>query len=319
MKLHLYFFLQGSLLFSLSYDLKESFLNQTFRPFSYYKEDTKDSLKKKVSLKEYCKVLQKKFQTYNWASPKCQSFQYKFDLYSAKGFPLIYKVFGKGEHTTLVLSAVHPDELSPLPMGFKFAEYLNENPPSSHERIVVAPLVNPDGFFRQKPSRTNSEGVDPNRNFLTRDWYKKAREFWISKKDEKLRYFPGYIPNSAVETIFQTKLIDMFPPNKILSVHAPLGFLDYDGPGDRKPKGLSHFEKKAKSLVKVISKVAKNYRVVDYSFYPGSLGNYGGNERRIPTVTLELETTRPDKVEEYWKQFLPGLLAASRYKLESAP
>ena len=42
------------------------------------------------------------------------------------------------------------------------------------QRIIIAPLVNPDGFVRQNPTRTNANGVDPNRNFFTEDWHSKA-------------------------------------------------------------------------------------------------------------------------------------------------
>ena len=57
----------------------------------------------------------------------------------------------------------------------------------------------------------------------------------------------------------------------------------------------------------------RNYKIVDFTFYPGSLGNYAGNERGIPTVTLELETTNPEKLAEYWTQFSPGLEQAVKY------
>ena len=98
-----------------------------------------------------------------------------------------------------------------------------------------------------------------------------------------------------------------------MSIHAPLGFLDYDGPGDGNPKPHLATERRAKELANAISKKSNNYRIVDYSFYPGSLGNFAGNERNIPTVTLELKTTNVKKVEEYWSQFLPGLLQSVEY------
>ena len=107
--------------------------------------------------------------------------------------------------------------------------------------------------------------------------------------------------------------MDHFHPDKIFSVHAPLGFLDYDGPGDRKPRHLSRSERRARQFVYEVSKKTRNYRVVDYSFYPGSLGNYAGNERNLPTITLELETTRVNMVEQYWLKFLPGFVQSIEY------
>ena len=54
------------------------------------------------------------------------------------------------------------------------------------KKIVIAPLVNPDGFFSKPPKRTNSRGVDINRNFPTRDWRQ-------SKRD---KFYTGPSPNS---------------------------------------------------------------------------------------------------------------------------
>jgi protein MpaA len=146
------------------------------------------------------------------------------------------------------------------------------------------------------------------------DWYGKAKQLWTDVRERSPKHFPGYFPNSEIETIFQIQLIDDYRPDKILSVHAPLGWLDYDGPGDGRPRRpLTASEVRAKRLVKAIAENAKNYKVVDYTFFPGSLGNYAGNERRIPTVTLELKSTSPKMVEAYWQQFLPGLMQSFRY------
>ena len=112
-------------------------------------------------------------------------------------------------------------------------------------------------------------------------------------------------------------LIDTYKPDKIVSIHAPLGFLDYDGPGDRKPSGLSAKEKNAKDLAKVISLEVGDYKVVDYAFFPGSLGNYAGNERGIPTVTVELKSSDPKKFYSYWKKFRPGLIASIKHNAKS--
>ena len=71
--------------------------------------------------------------------------------------------------------------------------------------------------------------------------------------------------------------------------------------------------KKQRVLQRPWQKKSKNYRLVDYSFYPGSLGNFAGSERHIPTITLELETTNPKLVDKYWKQFLPALIHSIEY------
>ncbi len=271
-------------------------------------------------IEDLCKKLTLKFKQYGWDRDPCGRSPWQASFQTLEKHPLLYVVFGQGEEKTLLLSGVHPDELTPVPMGFKLAQYLMENPQliKPDQQVIIAPLVNPDGLFTEKPQRTNARGVDPNRNFFTLDWYEKSLSWWENLRKRSLPYFPGHFPNSEIETIFQVRLIDDFQPDKILSIHAPLGFLDYDGPGDQKPKPESHTETQARELAQVISRKSQNYRVVDYSFYPGSLGNFAGNERHIPTVTLELATTQASKVGEYWQQFLPGMLQAIDYPFKKA-
>jgi protein MpaA len=281
-----------------------------------------DPQKDKTSIARLCADLGVVFKRYGWEQNPCGSIAWKAGINSHDGRPLIYAEFGSGEETTLLLGGVHPDELTPIPIAFRFARLLHEKPElyaNQGIHVVVAPLVNPDGFLRVKdkpssiPTRTNKWGVDLNRNFFTADWYPRAKHWWEERRQKSPSHFPGYFPNSEIETIFQIQMIDEFDPDKILSIHAPLGFLDYDGPGDQMPRALTNSEAKAKRLVRAISESSKNYRIVDYSFYPGSLGNYAGNERNIPTITLELETTHPAKMDGYWNQFRPGLEALIRY------
>lgn len=294
----------------------EKFLNQA--DLEHFKFEANSN---EEGITRFCQELAVKFRSFGWDANPCGSVKFDAALRSNRGHPLLFSVFGNGRNRTLVLSGVHPDELTPVPMGFRFAKYLESHPEKYSENdqsIVIAPLVNPDGFLIEAQTRTNSNGVDLNRNFFTLDWYANAHQFWEQKRKKDKRYFPGIVPNSEIETYFQQQLIAKFQPQKILSIHAPLGFLDYDGPGDGKPESKDKHVKSARDWVNAISKSTKNYRVVDYSFYPGSIGNYGGNERNIPTVTLELKSTDASKIEEYWQSFLPGLIKASSFSISVA-
>jgi len=279
-----------------------------------------DEAQQDVEIGKFCKQLGLQFRKFSWEADPCGAVKWQASMQTVEKRPLLYVSFGEGKDVTLLLSAVHPNEVTPVPMGFRLARHLMENPNllKPDQRVVIAPLINPDGFFTDRPIRTNARGVDPNRNFFTLDWYEKSLSWWHSGRNKNLAYFPGHFPNSEIETIFQVRLIDDFQPDKILSIHAPLGFLDYDGPGDQKPSTLTPTETQARMLAAAISKKSNNYRVVDYSFYPGSLGNFAGNERHIPTVTLELKTTDAKKVDEYWGQFLPGMLGAIEYPFKKS-
>jgi protein MpaA len=274
-----------------------------------------------AAVEALCREVDARFRTFKWTDDACGKVAWKTGLRSRQGRALLYAEFGKGEDVSVILGGVHPDELTPIPIAFRIARWLDEHPEALEPgiRVIVAPLVNPDGFFKAKPTRTNGNGVDVNRNFFTFDWYQKAKALWVEKRGRLAGHFPGYFPNSEVETIFQIQLIDSYRPDKIMSIHAPLGFLDYDGPGDGQPANPTPTQVKAKKLVEAVAKKSRNYRVVDYTFYPGSLGNFAGQERHIPTVTLEFKTTEPAKIDEYWEQFLPGIQQLINYPFKPDP
>ena len=96
-------------------------------------------------------------------------------------------------------------------------------------RVIVAPLVAPDSFLKKYPSRTNARGVDVNRNFPTKDWKADAIRLWKTRYGSAKRRFPGKVAKSEQETYFQINLINRYKPQKIISVHAPLTIIDYDG------------------------------------------------------------------------------------------
>ena len=305
----------------------EPMLSTGFSPLSYVspaniRAQVLHDAKQRTAINTFCQQVASRYKHYQWKDDACGKVHWRADLLSKGGHPLVYAAFGHGKETTILLGGVHPDEVTPVPIAFRMARYLDEHPEVVRDdvRVVIAPLVNPDGFLREVPTRTNLNGIDLNRNFFTIDWYGKARNLWLRLREGSPKHFPGHFPNSEVETIFQITLIDNFHPDKILSIHAPLGFLDYDGPGDGELKRpLTTTEQRAKRLVKSISERSQNYRVVDYTFYPGSLGNYAGNERQIPTVTLELKTTAANMVDTYWRQFLPGLLQSIHYPFRLNP
>lgn len=278
--------------------------------------------RREAEIKSFCDSLTKQFRRYSWHQAPCEGVRWEAQLKTNLQHPIIFATFGKGSNTTLILGGVHPDELTPIHLAFRFARYLEMNP-SVYEgkdiKVVIAPVVNPDGFLKDAPTRTNASEIDLNRNFLTLDWYKEALYSWAKGKNSRRRFFPGFFPNSEIETVFQAQLLETYKPSKILSIHAPLGFYDYDGPGDKITKPLSSSEEQAKLLIRQVSEKSKNYRIVDYSFYPGSLGNLAGKQRRVPTLTLELETTNPKFVDAHWKKFLPGILQSVQFPYHWKP
>lgn len=164
----------------------------------------------------------------------------------------------KIHNKVLVIGCMHGDE----PQGeYLINEYLKNN---ADTKLLLIPCLNPDGVKAQ--TRVNSNGVDLNRNFPTKNW----------ELTEKNNFYGGNEPASEIETRFLINVIDEFKPELILTLHAPYKVVNYDG--------------NALDIANKISEIIK-YPVEASIGYPtpGSFGTWAGIERNIPTITLELD------------------------------
>lgn len=162
----------------------------------------------------------------------------------------------------LIIGVFHGEE----PQGdFVINKYLNEADFSNHRNhLYFIPCLNPWG--KERGLRINKNGVDLNRNYPTSNWVK-------TEKDEN---FSGEKAASESETRAMMQLLDVLQPNIILTLHAPLKCVNYDGPAQQLAEKIAQF---------------CAYPVVSDLGYPtpGSFGTYCGIERNIPTVTLEYD------------------------------
>lgn len=190
-----------------------------------------------------------------------------------RGMPMMYRDFEPGSsrrtpYRVLLIGGIHGDELSSVSIAFQWMKKLEtERLQPFHWRVV--PCANPDGLLVPDATRTNARGVDLNRNFATPDWDAKALERWRKVTRYDPRRFPGSTAASEFETRWLMDQIREFRPDAIVSIHAPWGVLDYDGPLDP-PQRFGYL------------------RLQPLGVYPGSLGNYAGMVLRVPTITLEL-------------------------------
>ena len=168
----------------------------------------------------------------------------------------------------LLLGGIHGDEYSSVSVVFKWLNTLQKH----HSGLFhwkIAPLVNPDGLLQKNSTRVNSNGVDLNRNFPVPKWSDSAIKHWEEQTKRNPRRFPGEFALSEPETKWLVEEIHRFNPDVLVSVHAPHGIVDYDGP-DRAP-----------------NKLGRLYLNL-LGTYPGSLGRYAGTDLNIPVVTIEL-------------------------------
>ena len=203
---------------------------------------------------------------------------------SAEGRPIYFCERGRGDSTVLVLGSMHGDEEAGGGVVIRLAEQVAaESLAHDGRRIVFVPVVNPDGV--RHGTRWNARGVDINRNFPTANWERAGRE-GIARHGEQ--------PASEPETQVVIDLIEKYKPVLIITLHAALHVVNYDGPAQAIAEGMG----------------ARNRYPVSGSIgypTPGSLGTYAGVERAIPIITLELPRVGPG---EGWEQNRDALLYA---------
>jgi len=193
--------------------------------------------------------------------------------YSVDGLPVIVKEYGavagvQSMAKVLLVGGMHGDELSSVSLVFKWMEILDQlHSGLIHWRMV--PAMNPDGLLQKDSQRVNKNGVDLNRNFPTPDWEAESEKHW-AKTARNPRRYPGHAPLSEPETEWLSSYIAEFQPDVIVSIHAPFGLLDFDGPR-KAPKSFGPLQLNLLGI------------------YPGSLGNYAGVQKQISVVTIELE------------------------------
>jgi protein MpaA len=183
----------------------------------------------------------------------------------------------------LVIGGIHGDELSSSSVALHWIRLAQAAPAQTHWRFI--PALNPDGLFGRPARRVNANGVDLNRNFPTPNWEHDAAIYWEHRTRRDPRRWPGKQPLSEPETRFLHEEIQRFKPNLIVSIHAPYGVLDFDGPIEPPRRlGRLHLEQ--------------------VGVFPGSLGNYGGVQKGMPVVTIELPsallTPRNVEIERMW-------------------
>ncbi len=200
----------------------------------------------------------------------------------------------KPEHATvrvLVVGAIHGDELSSAAVALHWIQLAAQAPAEAshgiHWRFV--PVLNPDGVFSPSPQRVNARGVDLNRNFPTPNWQREAKVYWEKRTGKDPRRWPGPKPLSEPESRFLHEEMGSFKPHLIVSIHAPYGVLDFDGPSVPP------------------SRLGRLY-LDQVGIFPGSLGNYGGVHKGVPVVTIELpnstRTPQDAEMRQMWLDLL---------------
>ena len=210
---------------------------------------------------------------------------------SVDGHDILAFEYGSGEDVIFILGAIHGDEQSSAELAIAFMDSLAQQLGSyTNTHIVIIPIANPDGLLCN--TRTNANKVDLNRNFPTKNW---------NNEHSDPRKFPGPSAGSEPETQVLIKVLDQYKPNRVISIHAPLEMVNFDGPALELAEKMAAF-----NGYPVSGDIRGNVG------YPGSMGTYVGIERKIPIITLELPQNA--SFDEYWPGNRDALKAAITYR-----
>ena len=143
--------------------------------------------------------------------------------------------------------------------------------------------------------------MDLDRNFNTAGWKEQAIQIWKKKYRSTPSRYPGTFPESESETVFQTKLLNRINPSKVVTIHVPGHFMDFDGPN---MLALKRFKDGGG---KKLMELAKEIQTKPVPFVPGTLGAYASEGWGIPVLNLELPSSKPEKAIRYWEEFEEGL------------
>lgn len=205
---------------------------------------------------------------------------------SVKGSPIAATIYGAGKKRVIIFGGIHGDEQDSSIVAKALMGLLGQEGWPEDLTIIIVPDVNPDALLAN--TRINARGVDINRNFPSTSWRSD-----YTYEDQ----FPGTEPASEPETRAVMNLMETYPPDFIITLHAALGCVNWDGTGE--------------ALAHVIADI-NGYPLCSYIGYetPGSLGTLMGTDKKLPFVTIEL---RKGRASELVQANLPALKAVLTY------
>lgn len=191
---------------------------------------------------------------------------------------------GQGSRVVLMMASIHGSEGAGTPLLERLREHLEANP-GELEGVTVhlLPVANPDGLASGR--RFNRRGVDLNRNFPAEN------------REERVRFGSGAL--SEPESRALAAFILERRPEVIVTIHQPLGCIDWDGPPET--------ERWAGVLAG-----GSGLAVKKLGARPGSLGAWYGETLGGAVLTMELPARPPVGVEALWGEYGRGLLAVLR-------
>lgn len=185
---------------------------------------------------------------------------------SVKGRPIRAVTVRTGYPRLLIIGGIHGDEREGGQWIDELAARLSASlPTGANPGVRIILDLNPDGTASN--TRTNTRGIDLNRNFPSRNFTSSANQ--------------GKQAASEPESRALITELDAYKPDAVIVLHSARSgpFVNYDGP--------------ATALAAAFATAAAvkdpRWRIVAQMGYPtpGSLGSFVGIDRGIPILTIE--------------------------------
>jgi hypothetical protein len=201
-------------------------------------------------------------------------------------------VLPKVNSPILFIGGVHGDEPEGVWLAEAFLNWIRSQYLKRQNQLdskwpkqswVVIPCLNPEGL--QKGERTNSAGIDLNRNFPSPDWSPEAKA---------PRYNPGLAPGTEPEVQGAIRVIETYKPKLIIHFHSWQPCIVYTG-RTAAPVALSLSEHSGYPYKEDIGYPT-----------PGSLGQYGWLSCQTPVICVEEQEGTPQ--EHIWPRFQWALM-----------
>ena len=196
--------------------------------------------------------------------------------YSLRGRALLSYTFGTSGPVTMYVGAIHGNESSSSGLMRAWVDDLEADPSLySGKRVVVVPSINPDGLAAN--TRTNSRGVNLNRNFPTDDWVED-----INDTDGYHEGGGGALPLSEPEAQALANLTISLHPRLLLSFHA-VGSLVTGDPGGYSAGYAARYA----SMVGYSDTTYSSGGGFDYDI-TGAYEDWASSKQGIPSMVIEL-------------------------------
>ncbi len=207
-------------------------------------------------------------------APKPIKVEKKVFGYSVKGNLIEGYEIGYGKEAILLMGAIHGNEVGSAYLLNRLVSEIKSNVKiiSKNKRIIIIPVVNPDGYNIQQ--KFNANGVNLNLNFNTTGWANYGPQ----------GTYAGPKPFSEPESQIVKKIVERYRPIMMISYHTAGGIVSPEEGGPSAILGKWYAQKTGYEYYDDAAAAADN---VDWNF-PGTSTMWFTRTTGKPAITVEL-------------------------------